>query len=120
MRIASLPFVKIGCISSVEEARLAISLGASALGLGSSMPSGPGVIGDELIASIAAVVPPPVATFLLTSRQATLSVRRARRSSSRCSGSCAARRALDRARQDDFVQRGIEWRKRRGTRAEAR
>jgi phosphoribosylanthranilate isomerase len=33
------------------------------------MPSGPGVIADELIAQIAATVPPPIATFLLTSRQ---------------------------------------------------
>ena len=31
------------------------------------MPSGPGPIDDELIAAIAAQVPPPVATFLLTS-----------------------------------------------------
>ncbi len=69
MRIDGRPFVKVCCISSIEEARLAISLGASALGLVSSMPSGPGVIQDDLIASIAAAVPPPVATFLLTSRQ---------------------------------------------------
>jgi phosphoribosylanthranilate isomerase len=33
------------------------------------MPSGPGVIGDELIAEIAATVPPAIGTFLLTSRQ---------------------------------------------------
>lgn len=32
------------------------------------MPSGPGVIGDELIASIAENAPPGVSTFLLTSR----------------------------------------------------
>lgn len=31
------------------------------------MPSGPGPIEDELIAEIAASVPPPIATFLLTS-----------------------------------------------------
>lgn len=30
------------------------------------MPSGPGAIADELIAEVAANVPPPVATFLLT------------------------------------------------------
>ena len=63
-----LPFVKICCIASVEEAQLAIALGASALGLVSHMPSGPGVIDDSLIAEIAASVPPPVATFLLTAR----------------------------------------------------
>lgn len=33
------------------------------------MPSGPGVIGDEQIAEIAATVPPSIGTFLLTSRQ---------------------------------------------------
>ena len=63
------PRVKICCISSVEEARLAIAAGASALGLVSAMPSGPGVIGEELIAEIAATVPPGVATFLLTCLQ---------------------------------------------------
>lgn len=61
------PRVKICCISSVEEARQAVELGAAALGLVSQMPSGPGVIPDDLIAEIAATVPPPVATFLLTS-----------------------------------------------------
>jgi phosphoribosylanthranilate isomerase len=33
------------------------------------MPSGPGVISDELIAEIAVTVPPAIGTFLLTSRQ---------------------------------------------------
>lgn len=60
------PRVKICCISSIDEAQLAIHHGASALGLVSRMPSGPGVIADELIAEIAASVPPPVSTFLLT------------------------------------------------------
>ena len=63
------PFIKICCIASREEARLAISAGASAIGLVSAMPSGPGPIADSLIAEIAAIVPPPVATFLLTCRQ---------------------------------------------------
>ncbi len=61
------PRVKICCISSVEEAKLAIECGASALGLVGHMPSGPGVIGDELINQIAKSVPPPISTFLLTS-----------------------------------------------------
>lgn len=61
------PRVKICCIMSVVEARLAVSAGASALGLVGPMPSGPGVIDDALIAEIAANVPPPIATFLLTS-----------------------------------------------------
>ncbi|ASQ89687.1 N-(5'-phosphoribosyl)anthranilate isomerase [Prosthecochloris sp. GSB1] len=60
--------VKICCIGSVEEARLAVSKGASALGLVSEMPSGPGVITEESIARIATSVPPAVATVLLTSR----------------------------------------------------
>src|SRR5688572_26429648 len=54
------PRIKICCIASVEEAWLAIRSGAAALGLVSEMPSGPGVV---------AAVPPPIATFLLTSRQ---------------------------------------------------
>lgn len=63
----SIPRVKICCIKSVEEARLAIECGASALGLVGKMPSGPGVIDDFQIYRIARQVPPPVATFLLTS-----------------------------------------------------
>ena len=59
--------IKICCISSVEEAGLAVSLGASAVGLVGHMPSGPGPIPDDLIRKIATTVPPPVATFLLTS-----------------------------------------------------
>lgn len=63
------PRVKICCIRSVAEAALAIRHGASALGLVSAMPSGPGVIADDTIAEIAATVPPGVATFLLTSKR---------------------------------------------------
>ncbi len=63
------PRIKICCISSPDEARLAIACGASALGLVSEMPSGPGVIGEAEISEIAATVPPPIATFLLTCRQ---------------------------------------------------
>jgi phosphoribosylanthranilate isomerase len=59
--------IKICCIKSVEEARIAVSFGASAIGLVARMPSGPGPISDDLIREIAATVPPPVATFLLTS-----------------------------------------------------
>lgn len=61
--------VKICCIASVEEARLAVRYGASALGLVSAMPSGPGPIAEEVIGRIAATIPPGVASFLLTSRQ---------------------------------------------------
>ena len=48
---------------------MAVECGASAVGLVSAMPSGPGPIAEELIADIAAGVPPGVATFLLTCRQ---------------------------------------------------
>jgi phosphoribosylanthranilate isomerase len=58
--------VKVCCIASVEEARLAVAHGASAIGLVSEMPSGPGVIPEPLIAAIAAGVPPGIGTFLLT------------------------------------------------------
>jgi phosphoribosylanthranilate isomerase len=61
--------VKICCIGSVEEASLAVRHGAAALGLVSAMPSGPGVISEEQIARIAATVPPPIGTFLLTSQR---------------------------------------------------
>jgi phosphoribosylanthranilate isomerase len=61
------PRIKICCISSIEEAEIAINLGASALGLVGNMPSGPGVISDELIAKIVLTIPPPIASFLLTS-----------------------------------------------------
>ena len=69
MKATVTPRVKICCIGSVEEAALAIEYGASALGLVSHMPSGPGVISDQQIAEIAAKVPPPIGTFLLTSKQ---------------------------------------------------
>lgn len=59
--------IKICCIGSPEEAALAIAHGADALGLVGRMPSGPGVIDDDLISDIVDRVPPPVSTFLLTS-----------------------------------------------------
>ena len=61
------PRVKICCISNIEEAKIAIQFGASAIGLVGKMPSGPGVIDDKLIFEIARSVPPPIGTFLLTS-----------------------------------------------------
>ena len=61
--------IKICCMGSVEEARLAVRQGADAVGLVSAMPSGPGPIDEGLIAQIRAQVPPPVATFLLTCKQ---------------------------------------------------
>ena len=61
--------LKICCIASVDEMRLAVRYGASAVGLVSAMPSGPGPIDEALIAEIASHVPPGVATFLLTCLQ---------------------------------------------------
>jgi phosphoribosylanthranilate isomerase len=59
--------IKICCINSEDEARMAIENGASAIGLVARMPSGPGPISDELIRQIAKTIPPPIATFMLTS-----------------------------------------------------
>jgi phosphoribosylanthranilate isomerase len=58
----------------VEEAALAIECGASAVGLVSNMPSGPGVISEDRIAEIASTIPPPVGSFLLTSKQSADSI----------------------------------------------
>lgn len=58
--------LKVCCIQSLEEARLALRHGASAIGLVSKMPSGPGPIPEETIAAIAAKVGDSVDTFLLT------------------------------------------------------
>lgn len=59
---------KICCIAGLAEAELALAHGASALGLVSAMPSGPGVIDDATIRAIASWAPREVRTFLLTSR----------------------------------------------------
>ncbi len=66
--------VKICCIKSVEEARIAVEAGASALGFVSAMPSGPGVISEAEIAEIVKTVPPAVGTFLLTSKRSSAEV----------------------------------------------
>ncbi len=59
--------VKVCCISSLAEADMAINAGANVLGLVGHMPSGPGIITDELAAQIVANVPSHIETFLLTS-----------------------------------------------------
>src|SRR6185369_15550745 len=61
--------VKICCIASIAEARMAIDHGADAIGLVSAMPSGPGPIAEGLIAEIARSVPASIGTFLLTCKQ---------------------------------------------------
>lgn len=60
--------IKICCISSLEEANVALAKGANALGLVSEMPSGPGIITESLIAEIIRSLPDTINTFLLTSK----------------------------------------------------
>src|SRR6185369_5783975 len=74
MKPTTRPRVKICCIASIAEAWMAIEHGASAIGLVSAMPSGPGPIPDSLIAEIAATIPPGVSSFLLTRRQDAASI----------------------------------------------
>lgn len=59
--------VKICCISSIQEAQMAIRSGANILGLVGPMPSGPGIISNEKIAEIVQSVSPNIDTWLLTS-----------------------------------------------------
>lgn len=60
--------VKICCMASVAELRLAVAAGADAVGLVGEMPSGPGPIDDALAVEIAAATPAGVTPFLLSSR----------------------------------------------------
>lgn len=60
--------IKVCCIASIDEMRLALELGADAIGLVGAMPSGPGPISDELVLAIARATPLSLARFLLTSR----------------------------------------------------
>lgn len=59
--------VKVCCMKSVAETKIAVALGVDALGLVGPMPSGPGAIEDETAAHMAFCVSPPIATFLLSS-----------------------------------------------------
>lgn len=68
------PKVKICCISSIQEARIAIKYGATSIGLVAEMPSGPGVINDTLIADISASIPSKISTYLLTSKSTSLEI----------------------------------------------
>ena len=55
-------------MTSAGEAKVAVSYGASAIGVVSQMPSGPAVISDHQARAIVATTPPCVSTFLLTSK----------------------------------------------------
>lgn len=62
------PRLKVCCIASIEEAKLAIKYGATGIGLVSEMPSGPGIISEDKILEISQSLPDSIATFLLTSK----------------------------------------------------
>lgn len=68
------PQVKVCCISSLQEADIAMHSGASALGLVGPMPSGPGIISNSLIREIKNYLPSSIDTFLLTSETSSLSI----------------------------------------------
>jgi len=63
----SLTLIKVCCISSIDEVRLAVKYGTDALGFVSAMPSGVGIIEESLIQELASAVPTGVDSFLLTS-----------------------------------------------------
>src|SRR5512140_1001831 len=65
---------KICCMGSVGEIELAVRYGASAVGFVSSMPSGAGIISNELIARLVPRVPPGVGSFLLTSERTAVAI----------------------------------------------
>ena len=94
------PRVKICCIASIAEARMAIAFGADAIGLVGRMPSGPGPIDDALIAEIASFVQPPTETFLLTSETDTRAI--AHHHSRTCTTTVQIVDALARGNYDDL------------------
>jgi phosphoribosylanthranilate isomerase len=59
--------IKLCCMASIAEAKLALDAGADALGFVMRMPSGPGPIAESLAKEIIATVPHEVPTFMLTS-----------------------------------------------------
>ena len=59
--------IKICCMGSIGEARIALDAGADALGFVMKMPSGPGPIAETLAREIIDTVPRGVPTFMLTS-----------------------------------------------------
>jgi phosphoribosylanthranilate isomerase len=59
--------IKICCMQNIDEVKLAMKYGASAVGLVSAMPSGAGIISDEKILEISRTIPEEMDSFLLTS-----------------------------------------------------
>ena len=62
--------VKVACIRNPEEARLAVSFGAAAIGMAAECPGGGADLTEDEIGAIAGSVPPNIGTFLLTTRRA--------------------------------------------------
>lgn len=60
--------IKVCCIQDSGELDLAVRYGASAVGLVSAMPSGPGVIPEGRISALIPAVPATVSAFLLTAK----------------------------------------------------
>lgn len=60
--------IKICCMASVGEAQLAIRAGADAVGFVCAIPTSRRSIDIESVAPIVSAVPPPTATFLLTTQ----------------------------------------------------
>lgn len=58
--------VKVSCLRTPEEARLAVSFGAVAIGIASGVPGSTEELEDEQIAAITACVGDDIGTFLLT------------------------------------------------------
>jgi phosphoribosylanthranilate isomerase len=101
--------IKICCISSPAEAELAVRHGADAIGMVSVMPSGPGVIHEDLIAEIVCRIPPGVDSFLLTSLQDPESIIGQHR---RCRTSCIQlcdRLTVDSLKEVRETLRGFAW-----------
>ena len=82
--------VKICCITSPQEAKLALEAGADALGLVGPMPSGGGIITEERAKLIAATVPPPVTPILLTSETLPERIAEQARDCAITTGSCGS------------------------------
>lgn len=59
--------VKICCIANADEAAIAVTAGADALGFVGEMPSGPGIVSDDQTRRIVRTTPPAVSTVALTS-----------------------------------------------------
>lgn len=76
--------IKICCMASPEEVQFAVRAGADALGFVGPMPSGSHSIDERTIIALVALVPPPIATFFLTSEVTAEAIARQVESSRAC------------------------------------